>query len=125
MNYLYSLTILLAAIMIIQSCSTTKLLNSNKKFTFPDDWYGSYTGTMNWYVGSEKKAEIPIKIEILESNDSNTIIWRMTYDSTKLFPVKNIKDYKIVKYIEDIHLNNNHNLVHNFYNYKYHFGDIH
>ena len=97
MNYLYSITISLSAIMIIQSCSTTKVLNSNKKYTFPDDWYGTYIGTMNWYIGSEKRAEIPIKIEISESNDSNTIIWRTTYDSTKLFPVKNIKDYKIVR----------------------------
>lgn len=97
MNYLYSLTISLSAIMVIQSCSTTKVLNSNKKYTFPDDWYGTYMGTMNWYIGSEKRAEIPIKIEILESNDSNTIIWRTTYDSTKLFPAKNIKDYKIVR----------------------------
>jgi hypothetical protein len=96
MKHLYYITLLSAAI-ILQSCSSSKILNSKKKFDFPNDWFGSYNGTMSWYVGSEKKAEIPIKIEILESGDSNTIIWRTTYDSTKLYPVKNVKDYKIIR----------------------------
>jgi hypothetical protein len=96
MKYLYYITLLSAGI-ILQSCSSSKILNSKKEYHFPNDWLGSYKGIMFWHANNNKKAEIPIKIEILESGDSNTLIWRTTYEATKLYPVKNVKDYKIIR----------------------------
>ena len=88
-------TLLMTLVML--SCSASKIKSNNRDYKFPDDWYGTYKGTMEWYIGSEKKADIPICIEILAGTDSNQIIWRTTYDSTTLIPVKNVKDYKIVR----------------------------
>lgn len=90
---------ILFLIIIFQlSCTVSRTnLNQGKKLKFPDDWFGTYEGTMEWFVGSEKRADIPIKIEILRNPDPNIITWRTTYDSTKLIPVKNVKDYSITR----------------------------
>lgn len=95
MKNFINLTVLLTLTVLV-SCTSSKTYTKNKNYSFPNDWIGNYKGTMQWYIGSVKKADIPISIEILAGSDFNSIIWRTTYDSTKLFPIKTVKDYKIV-----------------------------
>lgn len=92
----YKVFLFLFSLTMLFSCSATKTKFKNVNYDFPNDWLGTYTGTMQWYKGSEKKADIPITIEIIATKDSNSLVWRTSYDSTKLIPVKVVKDYKIV-----------------------------
>lgn len=96
MQNLFNLIVLLMLTVLI-SCSTHKNSSQIQDYHFPNDWIGNYKGTMQWYIGSEKKADIPIMIEILSDSNPNSIIWRTTYDSTTNFPLKNVKDYKIIR----------------------------
>jgi hypothetical protein len=68
----------------------------SKDFKFPDDWLGSYEGKMLWYAGNNKKAEIPIRIEISITEDPNRLHWKTTYDSTAAVPQKIVKDYFLI-----------------------------
>jgi hypothetical protein len=78
------------------SCSNYKMAKYSKDFKFPDDWLGSYEGKMLWYAGNNKKAEIPIRIEISITEDPNRLHWKTTYDSTAAVPQKIVKDYFLI-----------------------------
>jgi len=98
--------LLSACLMLILSCTGTKTdknanntdNNEQKVYKFPDDWFGTYKGEMNWYVGSKLQAKVPIAIQIFpDSANPKDIIWRTTYDSTAAVPFKVVKDYTIIK----------------------------
>ena len=88
-----SLVFLIACISF--SCSSYKIAENSKDFKFPDDCLGSYEGIMFWYAGN-KKAEIPIRIEISKTEDPNRLHWKTTYDSTAAVPQKIVKDYYVM-----------------------------
>jgi hypothetical protein len=78
------------------SCSSYKIAKNSKDLKFPDDWIGSYEGKMFWYAGNNKKAEIPIRIEISKTEDPKRLHWKTTYDSTEAVPKKIVKDYYLI-----------------------------
>jgi hypothetical protein len=89
-----SLALLIAFLFV--SCSSIKINKNSNEYKFPDDWIGSFEGNMFWYAGSNKKAEIPIRIEISKTNDPNKLHWKTTYDSTAAVPIKVVKDYYLI-----------------------------
>jgi hypothetical protein len=90
-----NLLALLIAFLLV-SCSSIKINKNSNEYKFPDDWIGSFEGKMLWYAGSNKKAEIPIRIEISKTNDPNKLHWKTTYDSTAAVPIKVVKDYYLI-----------------------------